>query len=376
MLTQQDFFPPEFDDQEAQAEAPRKLRVGITQGDTNGVGYELIYKTFVSNEMFEICTPIVYGHIKAAAYHKKALGSPISVHIINEAEEATPERLNLVNLSNDDVNITFGEQDAEAGLAAFASLERATADLKSGKIDVLVTAPICKAAIQSEQFPFPGHTEYLANCLGEEGESEPQMIMVSDLMRVALLTSHVSLTEISYLVTKENIELRAQQLHHTLRRDFGLSAPRIAILSLNPHAGEDGMLGHEERDIIEPSINSLLDAGVPCFGPYAADGFFGAGLYRHFDGILAMYHDQGLVPFKALAMDSGVNYTAGLPFVRTSPDHGTAFDIAGKGEADETSFRAAIYAAIDIYRRRERFDEANANPLPKLFKDRREGRHE
>lgn len=366
------FATPGFDfDETPVAEVPRKLRVGITQGDTNGVGYELIYKTFTESDIFEICTPIVYGHIKAAAYHKKALESNISVHIINTADEATEERLNLVSLSTEDVNVNFGKLDPEAGRAAFTALERAVDDLKSGLIDVLVTAPICKGAIHSEQFPFAGHTEYLHNRLCPDAP-DPLMLMTSDLMRVAVVTTHAPLSEVPYLVTKERIEQRVQALYATLRRDFTISAPRIAVLSLNPHCGDNGMLGQEEIETIIPTVKGLFEAGIPCFGPYPADGFFGAAQFRQFDGVLAMYHDQGLTAFKAITGGEGVNFTAGLPFVRTSPDHGTAFDIAGQGIADEAPFRAAIYAAIDIYRHRERYNEASSAPLPKLYREMRE----
>lgn len=347
------------------------IRIGISQGDTNGVGYELIFKTFAESTMFELCTPIVFGHIKVANYHRKALNSNLQLNVISSAEEAVPGKLNFVNCSDNDIKVEFGVQNAEAGHAAFQSLEQAVSAYKAGTIDALVTAPINKASIQSTNFHFVGHTEYLQDRVANN-EQEPLMILCNDIMRVALVTTHLPISEIAFAITEEKVALKAQLLYQSLQRDFNISAPRIAVLALNPHAGDDGVLGHEEIEIIRPVIKSLSDAGMPCYGPYAADGFFGAGLYRHFDGILAMYHDQGLAPFKALSMNNGINFTANLPIVRTSPDHGTAYDIAGKGIAQPDSFRQAIYAAIDIYRNRVSYDEAHANPLPKLYQDRKE----
>ena len=348
------------------------VRVGITQGDTNGVGYELIYKTFSDPAMFEMCTPIRFGHIKVANYHKKVLGfSNISLNVIASAEDAVPGHLNFVNCSDDDVKVEFGVQSAEAGHAAFMSLEQAVNDRKSGLIDVLVTAPINKASIQSTNFRFVGHTEYLSDRFGGES-AEPLMILCNSLMRVALVSTHLPVSEIAFAVTKDNIDTKARLLYDSLKRDFNISAPRVAILALNPHAGDNGVLGSEEEEIIKPTIKALSETGLPCYGPYAADGFFGAGMYRHFDGILAMYHDQGLAPFKALSMNDGVNFTAGLPIVRTSPDHGTAYDIAGTGTAQAESFRQAIYTAIDIFKARTQYEESHANPLPKIYQDKRE----
>lgn len=347
------------------------IRVGISQGDTNGVGYELIFKTFSDNAMLELCTPIIFGHIKVANYHRKALNYDVQLHIITSADEAVAGRLNFVNCSDDDVKVEFGVQSAEAGHAAFVSLEQAIDAYKSGQIDALVTAPINKANIQSSNFRFVGHTEYLQDRVGNE-QSEPLMILCNNMMRVALVTTHLPISEVAFAITEDNVAQKAKLLYESLRRDFNLSAPRIAVLALNPHAGDNGVLGHEEKEVISPVIKSLSNAGIPCYGPYAADGFFGAGLYRHFDGILAMYHDQGLAPFKALSMNDGINFTAGLPIVRTSPDHGTAYDIAGKNIATPDSFRQSIYAAIDIYRNRKAYDECHANPLPKIYQDRKE----
>lgn len=354
-----------------QAVSSLPIRIGISQGDTNGVGYELIFKTFSESAMFELCTPIVFGHIKVANYHRKALNFNTQLNVISSAEEAVPGKLNFVNCSDNDIKVEFGLQSSEAGHAAFQSLEQAVIAYKSGDIDALVTAPINKASIQSSNFHFVGHTEYLQDRFAVSGQ-EPLMILCNDIMRVALVTTHLPISEVAFAITEENVALKAKLLYQSLQRDFYISSPRIAVLALNPHAGDGGVLGHEESEVLHPVIKSLSDAGMPCYGPYAADGFFGAGQYRHFDGILAMYHDQGLAPFKALSMSGGINFTANLPIVRTSPDHGTAYDIAGKGIAQADSFRQAIYSAIDIYRNRVNYDESHANPLPKLYQDRKE----
>lgn len=358
------------DNRETTQPEARLPRVGITHGDTNGIGYEIILKAFAENAMFELCTPVVYGSAKVAAYHRKGLALETNYRTVTSAEEAEEGCLNLVNCFEEEVRIEFGQVSAEAGHAAFLALERATEDLRAGRIDVLVTAPICKQAIQSADFRFPGHTEYLSDRLG--GDDEPLMILANSLMRVALATAHVPHKDVAAALTAETVERKIGQLYRSLRRDFLLSAPRVAVLGLNPHNGDGGALGTEEQDVIVPAIAAAVQAGIPCFGPYSADGFFGSGMYTHFDGVLAMYHDQGLAPFKALSMDDGVNFTAGLPFVRTSPDHGTAFDIAGRGEASEASLRQAIYMALDIYRNRKADDAAYADPLPKLYHERRE----
>ena len=350
------------------APAAPRIKVAITHGDTNGVGYELILKTFAESTMLELCTPVVYGSAKVAAYHRKTLGSALNFHIIRSIEEAQEGALNLINCIDEEVKVDLGTPSAEAGRAALASLEAAVGDCREGKADVLVTAPINKATIQADSFGFSGHTEYLEDRLG----GEALMVLTDGTIRVALLTTHLPLKDIAAHVTAENIRAKVKALYRSLRRDFLLPAPRIAVLGLNPHCGEDGMLGLEEQNIIRPAIEELAAEGMPVFGPYPADGFFGAATYKSFDGVLAMYHDQGLAPFKALSMDGGVNFTAGLPIVRTSPDHGTAYDIAGKGLADERSFREAIFTAIDIFRNRAYDDEAYQNPLPKLYHDRRE----
>lgn len=344
-----------------------KIRVGITQGDINGVGYEVILKTFADPIMSELCTPIVYGSPKVATYHRKAMNLTTNFVCINNANEASRDKLNIINCNSDEVKVEFSKCDSEAGKAAFEALQRAVDDYKSGVIDVIVTAPINKHSIQSEKFSFPGHTEYFEKELGN-GENALMILMKEDL-RVALVTNHLPVSQIASSITKDLIQNKVNIFNHSLRQDFGIDAPRIAVLSLNPHAGDGGLLGNEEETIISPAIQELADKGILCYGPYPVDGFMGSGNYEHFDGILAMYHDQGLGPFKALAMDNGVNYTAGLPVVRTSPAHGTAYDIAGKGVANESSFREAIYQAIDIFRNRCREKAYYAHPLRKQYFD-------
>ena len=351
-------------------EQEKKIRVAITQGDTNGVGYEVILKAFQDPTILELCTPIIYGSPKIATYHKKALNLETNFAIINNAEEARDGRVNLLACHDDEIKIEFGQPSAEAGQAAFCALDRAMTDYRSGLYDVLVTAPINKATIQNPGFHFPGHTEYIETSLGEGKKA--LMILMNDVLRVALVTTHLPIKDITKAITKEAIIEKATIFHQSLRRDFRISCPRIAVLSLNPHAGDNGLLGAEEKDIIQPAIEQLAENGIQAFGPYAADGFFGSGSFYYFDGVLAMYHDQGLAPFKTIALDNGVNFTAGLPIVRTSPDHGTAYDIAGQGKADENSLRQAIYTAIDIWRNRQNYDEPLQNPLPKLFHEKRE----
>lgn len=347
-----------------------KIRVGITHGDINGVGYELIFKVFSEPVMLELCTPIVYGSPKVATYHRKSMDLNTNFTTITQAQEAVEGKLNLVACMEDEVKIEFGKVSAESGNAAFIALEKSLSDYKEGLIDVLVTAPINKYAIQSSSFHFPGHTEYIQECLGKKNEA--LMILMNDLIRVALVTNHLPLKDISSAITKEAVENKIKIFHYSLRCDFNISNPRIAVLSLNPHAGDNGLLGSEEQEIIKPALEEMNAQGIFCFGPFPADGFFGSRSYEHYDGVLAMYHDQGLAPFKVLAMEDGVNFTAGTSMVRTSPAHGTAYDIAGQGTADETSFRQAIYSALDIYRNRIRFEEAYTNPLRKQYYDKRD----
>ena len=322
----------------------RKIRVGITHGDINGVGYEVILKTFSDPTMLELCTPVVYGSPKVAAYHRKAMEIQTSFSIVNSAEEVQDGRVNVVNCIEEELKVELTKPTPEAGKTALAALERALADYREGLFDVLVTAPINKHTIQSDAFHFPGHTEYIEERVGEGQKA--LMILLKGDFRVALVTGHVPVRDIAGELTKELIMEKMEIFHRSLKKDFGIDNPRIAVFSLNPHAGDNGLLGTEEQEVIIPAMKEMIARGVQCFGPYPADGFMGSGNYTHFDGILAMYHDQGLAPFKALAMDEGVNFTAGLPIVRTSPAHGTAYDIAGKGIASEDSFRQAVYVAM------------------------------
>lgn len=346
----------------------RIIKVGITHGDINGIGYEVILKTFLDMRMAELCIPVIYGSSKVAAYHRKALDlPPISLSTISHASEAGLNRLNIINCVEDEVKVELTQSTEIAGRAAYQALEAAVADLRNGDIDVLVTAPINKHNIQNEQFSFPGHTEYLEQSCG--GGKKALMILMTDTLRVALVTGHIPLSEVASQLTPERIVSKLQIFNQSLKQDFNIIKPRIAVLALNPHAGDAGLIGSEEETIIKPAMAEAEKRGAMVFGPFPADGFFGSRMYEHFDGVLAMYHDQGLAPFKALAMDDGVNYTAGLPIVRTSPAHGTAYDIAGQDLASEESFRQAIYAAIDIYRNRLRFKEATAHPLRKQYFD-------
>lgn len=351
-------------------EENRKIRVGITHGDINGVGYEVILKAFADSTMFDLCTPIVYGSPKVAAYHRKAVELQTSFSIINTAEEAQEGKLSILACTEDELKVELSKPSAEAGKAALDALERALADYKEGLIDVLVTAPINKHSIQSDEFHFPGHTEYIEERVGE-GE-KALMILMKDDFRVALVTGHLPVKDISAALTKELIMEKMDIFNRSLKQDFNIGCPRIAVFSLNPHAGDNGLLGTEETEVIIPAMKEMQAKGVQCFGPYPADGFMGSGNFTHFDGILAMYHDQGLAPFKALAMDEGVNYTAGLPIVRTSPAHGTAYDIAGQGVATEDSFRQAIYTAIDVYRNRAIEKQIHARPLRKQYYEKRD----
>ena len=346
------------------------IKVGITHGDINGIGYEVILKTFSDIRMAEICVPVIYGSSKVASYHRKALDlQPVNLSQISNPKDASANKVNIINCIDEETKVELGQSTSIAGDAAFKALERAVADLKNGLIDVLVTAPINKNNIQQDDFHFPGHTEYLEERFGGEGVKS-LMILVKDSLRVALVTGHIPLKDVPVKVTKEKIIEAATLFNKSLQRDFRTERPRIAVLSLNPHAGENGLLGTEEKDVIIPALEELEKQKIMCFGPYPADGFFGSGEFARFDGILAMYHDQGLAPFKTIAMEDGVNFTAGLPIIRTSPAHGTAYAIAGKNEASEESFRQAIYMAIDTYKNRKDYDAAHANPLKKLYFER------
>lgn len=363
--------PDQDRSQTSETSSSPRLRVGITHGDFNGVGYEVILKMLDDPRILELCTPVVYGSAKIAAYYRKGLELAFNIPFnqIQQPSQARTDAVNIVNVIGQEAHIAPGESTPEAGEAAFIALERAVADLKEGTIDVLLTAPINKANIQSDTFRFAGHTEYLASACGDG--AEPLMILFNDRIRVALVTTHLPLANIAEAITEDAIVAKLQLFNQSLTADFAIVKPRIAVLSLNPHAGDGGLLGAEEKEIIAPAIERARNQlKIHAFGPYPADGFFGNSLYTKFDGVLAMYHDQGLAPFKTLAMESGVNFTAGLPYVRTSPDHGTGYDIAGKGIASEASMRAALYAAIDIFRSRRTHEEMTASPLPKLYHER------
>lgn len=338
------------------------IRVGISIGDINGIGPEVVIKALNNPELLFNCTPIIYATSKLLSFHKRAINDELFTFLgVDDAANAHTKKVNIVNCWKETANIELGKATEEGGKYAFTSLEKATQDLASGKIDVLVTAPISKETIQKAGFKFPGHTEYLADLAGEK---EALMLMVAGNLRVALVTSHVSLKQAIEDITQERILHKIREFEKSLKKDFGIIRPKIAVLGLNPHAGEKGQMGDEEIEIISPAIQKAMDEGIITFGPYPADGFFGSRQYSNFDGVLSMYHDQGLTGFKAIAFNEGVNFTAGLPVVRTSPDHGTAFDIAGKGIADEQSMRSAIYLAMDIFRTRQFIKEINENPLP------------
>lgn len=347
-----------------------KIRIGITHGDINGVGYEVILKTFADPTMLELCTPIIYGSPKVATYHRKAMDLPTNFSIVNSAAEASHNKLSIVNCGEEEVKVEFSKPTPEAGKAALDALEKALQEYRDGLIDVLVTAPINKHTIQSDSFHFTGHTEYIEERVGEGKKA--LMILMKDEFRVALVTTHIPVKDIASSITKELIKEKLAIFHQSLKQDFNIGCPRIAVLALNPHAGDGGLIGSEEQEIIIPAIQEMVAEGIQCFGPYPADGFMGSGSYTHFDGVLAMYHDQGLAPFKALAMDNGVNYTAGLPIVRTSPAHGTAYDISGQGIASEESFRQALYVAIDVFRNRQLDKEVHVNPLRKQYYEKRD----
>ncbi len=343
-----------------------RIRVGITHGDINGIGYETILKMLEDEEMLDLCTPVIYGSAKIASFYRKILNLPVVTFTqVPSGADIVDGAINIINVVPEDTKVDPGVSTPVAGQAAFAALERAVADLKEGYIQAMVTCPINKHNIQSETFHFPGHTEYLEAAAGEDNKA--LMVLCNDTMRVALVTTHVPVKDIAPSISQELILEKLTIFHRALMRDYGIDAPRIAVLALNPHAGDGGLLGNEEKGIIVPAIETAQKQGILAFGPYAADGFFGAGQFEKFDGVLAMYHDQGLAPFKALSMDSGVNYTAGLPFVRTSPDHGTAYDIAGKGLASPGSLRAAVFMAIDIWRSRKREEECHRHPLRKQY---------
>jgi len=327
-----------------------KIKIGISIGDVNGIGMEVILKTLSEARVLDYCTPIVYGHTKVASYHRKALGiNDLMFNLITSAEAANPKKANLINCWEEDVRIDLGVANEIGGKYALISLEKATEDLVNNRIDALVTAPINKNNIQSDTFKFPGHTEYLQE---KSGGNEVLMFMISEGLRVGVVTGHIPVGQIAPAISKEKIVKKLVMMNDSLKKDFWIEKPKIAVLGLNPHAGDNGLLGREEETTISPAIQEAFDKGIICFGPYPADGFFGNGTYKQFDAVLAMYHDQGLIPFKTIAFGTGVNYSAGLKFIRTSPDHGTGYDIAGKNLADPSSFMEAIFAAVHIVKQR------------------------
>jgi 4-hydroxythreonine-4-phosphate dehydrogenase len=342
-------------------ENEEKVKVGITIGDVNGVGPEVIIKTFSDNRMHQVCTPVIYGSTKAISYHRKTLNNTeFNFTTIKNVSEINPKRINLINCWEEEIKIDLGQASPVAGKYAFTALQSACKDLAEGHIQVLVTAPIDKKTMQQDGFRFPGHTEYLAQ---QFNSPEYLMMLVSDRLKIATVTGHIPVKQVATELTSEKIISKIKVMNHSLKRDFNIRKPRIAVLGLNPHSGDSGLIGNEESEIIIPAIKTAYDQGILVYGPYPADGFFGSSHFKSFDGILGMYHDQGLVPFKALSFETGVNFTAGLPVVRTSPDHGTAYDIAGKNIASEESFRSAIYLACDIYKNRLTYEEVHANPL-------------
>jgi 4-hydroxythreonine-4-phosphate dehydrogenase len=337
------------------------IKVGISVGDLNGIGAEIILRTFQNKMMFDICTPIIFASTKAMSYERKLLGLDINIHGITNTDNAVANKLNVLNLWKDPVPIELGKPSEEIGKYAVDSFKKAVEHLKRGEIDVLVTAPFNKETIQNEEFDFPGHTDYLA----QELEGKPLMFMVTDKLKVGLVTDHVPLKYVAQQITEEKIIEKIATMSESLKQDFGISKPKIAVLGLNPHCGDGGIIGKEDDEIIRPTIISLKKQGQLIYGPYAADSFFGSDSYLKFDAVLAMYHDQGLIPFKTLSFGKGVNYTAGLNHIRTSPDHGTAYEIAGKNLANPQSFKEAIFMAIDIFRKRKEYAELTENVLQK-----------
>jgi 4-hydroxythreonine-4-phosphate dehydrogenase len=341
-----------------------KIKVGISQGDINSISYEVILKTLLDQRIYDMCTPILYGSPKVVAYHRKALNlNSFNLNTIRHPDEANHKRANIINCLDDNIRVELGKSTPQAGEASILSLRAAIKDLKDKKIDALVTGPINKHNVQSETFNFPGHTEYLK---AEFGSPEVLMILVSEVVKVAVVTGHVPLSKVSSFITPENILSKLRILNKSLMIDFGIGKPNIAVLSLNPHAGDEGIIGREEIDIIIPCLEKAKQEGILAFGPYPADGFFGSNSLKKFDAVLAMYHDQGLAPFKALAFEDGVNYTAGLPVIRTSPAHGTAYELVGKDLASESSFRNAIYMACDIYNHRNEHKQLVSNQMKNI----------
>lgn len=350
-----------MEDNTQPGEKLEQVRIGITHGDVNGIGYEVIIKSLADKRIMDSITPIVFGHSKVASYHRKTLNiRDFNFNLIKRPDNANPNRANIVNIDEREVKIDLGTPTQISGEMAFLSLKSALEALEHDQVDAIVTAPIDKKNTQSEHFKSPGHTEFLAQ---RYQVTDYMMLMISNDLRIGVVTGHIPLRDVSAALNEDLIINKLHILHDSLRSDFAIPKPRIAVLGLNPHAGDNGLIGLEEKDVIAPAIAKAFEEGILAFGPYPSDGFFAARQYQKFDAVLAMYHDQGLIPFKTLAFENGVNYTAGLPIIRTSPDHGTAYDIAGKDVADEGSMRAAIYLASDIFRNRKMWNEINANPL-------------
>ena len=333
--------------------------VGISIGDLNGIGSEVILKTFEDSRMLELCTPVIFANVKVLSFIKKTLELIAPLHGIDHINQLVIGKINVLNVWREGVDLNFGNNDENIGKYAIKSFVAAAKALKENQIDVLVTGPINKYNIQSEEFKFPGHTDYL----DKELEGNALMLMVQDNLRVGLLTDHIPVNEVAKHLTEKLIIQKIETIRHSLIQDFGINKPKIAVLSLNPHAGDNGVIGKEDDEILKPTIKKIFQKGTLVFGPYAADGFFGSNQYEKYDAVIATYHDQGLIPFKTLSFGNGVNYTAGLNKVRTSPDHGTAYEIAGKGIADYNSFKEAVYTAIDIYNSRNEYLEISKNPM-------------
>ncbi|CAM1344233.1 4-hydroxythreonine-4-phosphate dehydrogenase PdxA [Tenacibaculum amylolyticum] len=340
-------------------EKSNKIIVGISIGDINGIGLEVILKTFQDKRMFDFCTPVLFGSNKVVSFHKKNLNLNTSIHGIQSLEKVVHNKMNLLNIWKEEVKIDLGKATPDGGKYALKSLSSALEALKNNQIDVLLTAPINKENIQSKEFDFPGHTEYLEDNL--EGES--LMILMTDELRMGLITGHIPISKVAETITPELITKKVEIMEHSLKQDFNISKPKIAVLGLNPHCGDKGVIGKEDDEIVRPTIAKIKESGKMVFGPYAADGFFGSETYKQFDGVLAMYHDQGLAPFKALSFGNGVNFTAGLNKIRTSPDHGTGFDIAGKNKANTTSFEEALFTSLKVFRNRNEYIELESNRL-------------
>jgi 4-hydroxythreonine-4-phosphate dehydrogenase len=338
-----------------------KIKIGITHGDINGISYEIIIKTFMDPRIVEFCTPIIYGSPKVLAYHKNVLNlTSLNVNNITDADKAHPRKTNIIDCFDGEIKVELGKSTEIAGEASYKALEKATKDLKEGLIDIIITAPINKNNIQSEKFNFKGHTEYLQDKFEAK---ESVMLLVSNNLRVGVVAGHIPIKDLSNYITKAKIVSKIEVMQNSLITDFNVSNPKIAVLGLNPHAGDNGTIGNEEINVIIPAIEEARKKGIMALGPFAADGFFGSGDYIKFDAILSMFHDQGLTAFKALAFNSGVNFTAGLPIVRTSPAHGTAYEIAGKNIASEESFKEAMYLAIDVFKNRKEYNELKKNAI-------------